>query len=262
MSVSRQFHAAIAAIQFLTRVPLPGGMNWSGADVALLREAIVYYPLVGGVIGVFTGAVVLAALLVWPPIVAVALGLIAEALLTGALHEDAVADSCDAFGGGWTRDDVLRILKDSRIGSFGALGLTLAILVRGGCLLSVPGGALIATVAASAAIGRWGCMVMKAAVSPVPGREGLAKDSDLGERLSTGRLLWGSLLMVLAVTAFAWIEPVRAALGVAAAVVGVLCWAFYVRWRIGGLTGDSLGCGCYLAQCLFLLAAIAAGGQQ
>ncbi|MFV0496105.1 adenosylcobinamide-GDP ribazoletransferase, partial [Mycobacterium sp.] len=153
MGLSRQFHAAITAVQFLTRVPLPGGMNRPDPDRTLLRAAVVYFPLVGGLVGAFAGGVVWAALHVWPPVVAVALGLMAEALLTGAFHEDAVADCCDAFGGGWTRDDVLRIMKDSRVGSFGALGLMLAVLLRGGCLLSLPTSAVVGAVAASGAVG-------------------------------------------------------------------------------------------------------------
>ncbi|VTU02494.1 cobalamin synthase : Adenosylcobinamide-GDP ribazoletransferase OS=Isosphaera pallida (strain ATCC 43644 / DSM 9630 / IS1B) GN=cobS PE=3 SV=1: CobS [Gemmataceae bacterium] len=259
MSLSRQFQAAITAVQFLTRVPLPGGMNRSHSDRTLLRAAVVYFPLVGGLIGAFTGGVVWAALLVWTPVVAVALGLLAEALLTGAFHEDAVADCCDAFGGGWTRDDVLRIMKDSRVGSFGALGLTLAVLLRGGCLLTIPAEEVAATAAASAAVGRWGILVLMASAAPVTNREGLAKD--VGERIGWRELGFGSVLAVPAVFAFAWVSPLRAAVGLVAVVVSTLAWAGYVRRRIGGVTGDCLGCGCYLGQCVFLLAATAGGGR-
>ena len=126
--------AFVTAVQFLTRVPLPGGMNRPGADPALLGHCPLFFPLVGGLVGAAAGGVLWAAAHVWPPPVAIVLALIAEALLTGAFHEDAVADACDAFGGGWTRDDVLRILKDSRVGSYGALGLGLAVALRGATL--------------------------------------------------------------------------------------------------------------------------------
>ena len=85
-------------------------------------------------IGAATGGLAWAAGHVWPPLVAALLALAVEAVLTGGFHEDAVADCCDGFGGGRSREDVLRIMKDSRIGSFGMLGLTLAILLRAGCL--------------------------------------------------------------------------------------------------------------------------------
>jgi adenosylcobinamide-GDP ribazoletransferase len=257
MTPARGWAAFVTAVQFLTRVPVPGGMHGPDADRTLLRAAVVFFPLVGGLIGAFTGGVVWAALLVWPPAVAVALGLIAEAVLTGAFHEDAVADCCDAFGGGWTRDDVLRILKDSRVGSFGALGLTLAVLLRGGCLAHVPAGELVATVAASAAVGRWAIVLLMVAVAPVTNRESLAKD--VGERVGWRELVGGSLTAVPGVVAFGWAAPLRTGVGWFAVGVATVVWAIYVRRRIGGVTGDCLGCGCYLGQCAFLLAATAGG---
>ena len=119
-----QWQAWIAAVQFLTRLPTP---RLDLSDEANRREVLgrstAYFPAVGGLIGAATGATILLAGRVWPMAVAVAVGLAFEAILTGAFHEDAVADFCDAFGGGWTRDDVLRILKDSRVGAFGAVGM-------------------------------------------------------------------------------------------------------------------------------------------
>jgi adenosylcobinamide-GDP ribazoletransferase len=258
MNVTRHWNAFVTAVQFLTRVPLPGGMNRPDPDLSLLRAAVVFFPLVGGLVGLFTGSVVWATLLLWPPAVAVILGLIAEALLTGGFHEDAVADCCDAFGGGWTREDVLRIMKDSRVGSFGALGLGLALLLRGGCLLSLPSDLLVPAVVASAAVGRWAILVLMLAVPPVPNREGLSKD--VGERIGRREVLVGSGFTLVALTAFAWSKPVAAVLGVVAVLVVTLVWGWYVRRRIGGVTGDVLGTACYLGQCVMLLAA-AGGGR-
>jgi adenosylcobinamide-GDP ribazoletransferase len=255
--IRRQFHAAINAVQFLTRVPLPGGMNRPDPDCTLLRVAVVYFPLVGGLVGAFTGLVVWAALLVWPPVIAVTFALVIEALLTGAFHEDAVADCCDAFGGGWSRDDVLRILKDSRVGSFGALGLTLAVLVRGGCMMAVPPSDIVMTMAASAAVGRWAIVLLMLVVPPVPNREGLSKD--VGTQMSGQELIAATLWTLPGVLAFGWCQPLRFVLGTLAVIVLMLAWASYVRHRIGGMTGDCLGCGCYLAQCVVLLAATARG---
>jgi adenosylcobinamide-GDP ribazoletransferase len=256
MNVARQGHAFVTAVQFLTRVPLPGGMNRPDPDRTLLHAAAAFFPLVGGLIGLITGTVIWAALHVWPPVVAVTLGLIAEALLTGGFHEDAVADCCDAFGGGWTRDDVLRIMKDSRVGSFGALGLGLALLLRGGCLMAISPGELVVTVAASAAMGRWAILLLMACVPPVPHREGLSKD--VGEQIGGQELAVGSLFVLLALAAFACLKPLAAVLGVVAVVAVTLAWGWYVRRRIGGVTGDVLGTACYLAQCVVFLAATGA----
>lgn len=256
MGVSRQLQAVVTAAQFLTRVPLPGGTNRPDPDLSLLRAAVVYFPLVGAAVGLFTGGLVWAAGHLWPVPLAVLLGLAAEARLTGGFHEDAVADCCDAFGGGWTRDDVLRILKDSRVGSFGALGLLLAVLVRAGGLAAVPAGLLVPAAVASAAAGRWAILLMMWRVPPVPHREGLSKD--VGQQLGGRELLAGTLLAVPGVGWCLWLDPVRTAAGLAAVAGWAWLWAGWVDRRLGGVTGDCLGCGCYIGQCLVLLA-VAAG---
>jgi adenosylcobinamide-GDP ribazoletransferase len=251
----KALHAFLTAVQFLTRLPVPGGMNRPGADPSLLRASVVFFPLVGGLIGLWTGFVVWAAAHVWPVPVAVLVGLMLEALLTGALHEDAVADCCDGFGGGWSQEDVLRIMKDSRIGIFGMIGLMLAVLLRAACLAAVDRSELVSVAAASAGLGRWASLVVMALVGPIGDRPGLARD--MGERLGPWQLVAGTLLTVPAVFWYAWLEPVRFACGQVGVLVGAGCWAWYVRRRLGGTTGDCLGFACYLGQLLFLLAAVA-----
>jgi adenosylcobinamide-GDP ribazoletransferase len=252
--MTNALHAFLAAIQFLTRVPVPGGMNRPGADASLLRSSAVFFPLVGGLIGLCTGCVIWAAAHVWPMLVAVVIGLVMEALLTGAFHEDAVADCCDGFGGGQSREDVLRILKDSRIGSFGMLGLTLAILLRAGCLAAIDRSDLLSVAAASAGLGRWAGLVVLAAAPPIAGRDGLARD--MGDRLGAWQVVAGTLLVVPTVALYGWLEPVRCGCGQIAVLVGACAWAWYVRRRLGGTTGDCVGFACYLGQVLFLLTVV------
>ena len=244
-------NAFLTALQILTWIPVPGGMSKPGADRSLLRGAVPFFPLVGGLIGLLTGAVIWAAASVWPMQVAVLLGLGVEALLTGAFHEDAVADCCDGFGGGWTREDVLRIMKDSRIGSFGMLGLTLAVLLRAGCLANLDRSVLIPVAAASAGLGRWAGLVVLAAAPPGEDHDGLARA--VGERLGPWQVVAGTVLAAPAVAWCSWLEPVRLVCGVAAILIGAGGWAWYVRRRLGGTTGDCLGFACYLGQVLVLL---------
>jgi adenosylcobinamide-GDP ribazoletransferase len=249
-------HAFLTAFQILTRVPVPGGMSQAGADRSLLRGAAPFFPLVGGLIGLLTGAVVWAASYVWSMPVAVLLGLGVEAILTGAFHEDAVADCCDGFGGGWAREDVLRIMKDSRIGSFGMLGLTLAFLVRAGCLAVLDRSIVVPVAAAAAGLGRWAGLLVLAAVPPVQDQDGLARA--VGERMRPWHLVAGTVLAAPAVVWYAWLEPIRLGWAAAAVLVGAGGWAWYVRWRLGGSTGDCLGFACYLGQLLVLLTVAAA----
>jgi adenosylcobinamide-GDP ribazoletransferase len=238
------------SVQFLTRLPVPGAAR--PAEPAMLRRAALLFPLVGAGIGLATAAMVWAASRVWPLPVAVVLALAGEALLTGALHEDAVADSCDAFGGGRTREDILRILKDSRVGSFGALGLTLAVLLRAATVAALPAALLVPAVVASASLGRWLMLPLMALLPPPADHSSLARD--LGSRLGARGVLVGGVLTLPGIAALAIADPWRCAAGVLGCLVALLAaWRYFAR-RLGGATGDCLGALCYAGQLVVLLA--------
>jgi adenosylcobinamide-GDP ribazoletransferase len=246
----------IAAVQFLTRLPLPTVAIGDEADRAtILARSSAYFPLVGALIGVLTGATILLAGRVWPIGLAIVIGLAFEALLTGAFHEDAVADFCDAFGGGWTRDDILRILKDSRVGTFGALGLGLALALRGGAIATLETDRLIAAVTASATLGRWAILPAMWALPPAVDRESLSRD--IGRQVGPARLLLGTVMALPGCAWLAVISPGRLAIGCAAIVVLVAWLVRYVGRRLGGMSGDCLGFLCYVSQVAVLLAAAA-----
>jgi adenosylcobinamide-GDP ribazoletransferase len=250
-----QARAFLAAVQFLTRIPVPRIGRDGDEAAAVLRRGRLYFPLVGGLVGFGTACVILAASYVWPIWLAVALGLIWEAWLTGAFHEDAVADFCDAFGGGWTREQVRDILKDSRIGSYGALGLMLVVLVRASALASLPPLELLAAGAASGALGRWLGLVVAALVPPLSDRPGLGRD--LGTHLRVWEVVLGLLIAGPTVAALGLLGPIRAAAVPVGLVLFVGWFVWYVRKRLGGVTGDCLGFACYAGQLLVLLAASA-----
>jgi len=256
-SLVRQPVSFLAAVQFLTRIPVPSRcFPTSEADSAvLLRSSVVYFPLVGALIGMVTASVILGAQQLWSIALAVLVALACEMILTGALHEDAVADFCDAFGGGWSRDDVLRILKDSRVGSFGATGLSMAILLRTAGLVALEPDQLLPATLASATLGRWVILLVMKLLAPIPNRASLARE--LGERLTWKELLIGSLLTVPGVVLWALVSPYRIAVALAALLFFVLLFVAYLRRRLGGVTGDCLGCACYLAQIIVLFAASA-----
>jgi adenosylcobinamide-GDP ribazoletransferase len=250
-----QARAFFAAVQFLTRIPVPSLYRDSDEAAAALRRAVVYFPLVGASVGLSTAGVILATSYLWSIWLAVVLGLAWEAWLTGALHEDAVADFCDGFGGGWTKEEVLDILKDSRVGSYGTIGLMLALLVRAGTLASLPGIDLLVAGAASGALGRWLGLPVRALVPAVPDRPGLARE--LGTSLAGRDVLLGLLAAVPAALAFGVLTPLRLA-AASAGIALFLCWFVpYLRRRLGGVTGDCLGFACYVGQLIVLPAASA-----
>lgn len=249
-----QYRAGLVAVQFLTRLPTPRvDLSDEAARAALLAQAPAYFPAVGALVGATTAGTVLLAGRFWPIGVAIVLGLLGEAVLTGAFHEDAVADCCDAFGGGWTREDVLRILKDSRVGAFGALGLGLAVALRGGAMAAVPADLFAAAVVASAALGRWAVLPAMWLLPPVPERASISRD--VGRAIGPGRVALGTLLAGAACLPLALLSPGRLAamLAAIAALIGLAIG--YVRRRLGGMTGDCLGGLCYAAQVVALLVA-------
>jgi adenosylcobinamide-GDP ribazoletransferase len=250
----------LLAVQFLTRVPVPLLDRLESKVVqAGLIKAVGWFPLVGTLIGSVTAAAVLGLAQIVPLAVAVILALMMEARLTGAFHEDAVADFCDAFGGGYTADDVRRIMKDSRIGSYGALGLGLAVALRAALLISLPvtGQPLLtaAAIVASACFGRLVVVAAMGLIPPVPTGTGLAKD--IGSGVNTATFLTGTICAAPALAALALMQwsGVLVAAGMALAF---LIWlrGLLIR-RIGGSTGDCLGFAAYAGQLLLLLAVVA-----
>ena len=149
----------LAAFTFLTRLPLPAPDR---VDADVLARSAVWFPLVGAVVGERRRA---RAGRCWPALaapVAAALSLMVTVLLTGAFHEDALADAADGLGGGRDRERMLEIMRDSRIGSYGAVALVLVLVARLGCLaeLTTPDGARALV----------GAHVLGAVVQPAPDR--------------------------------------------------------------------------------------------
>ncbi|WP_439534002.1 adenosylcobinamide-GDP ribazoletransferase [Polymorphobacter sp.] len=250
----------LLAVQFLTRVPVPGTGRLSAEAVrAGLVRAIGWFPLVGALVGMVTAAVALAAASIWPVPVAVLMALAVEARLTGAFHEDAVADFCDAFGGGLTAEDVRRILKDSRIGSYGAVGLGLALALRAVLLITVlqafaPMAAAVVIIA-SASFGRLVAAALMALVPPAPAGTGLAKD--IGGGVGAGVLAMALATAAPGLLPFAVMMPLPALATLLAGGVFILWFRRLLLRRIGGSTGDCLGFAAYAGQLISLLAAAA-----
>lgn len=264
----RTFRTAVA---FLTRLPVDDAGRTSGD---LLQRSTVYFPVVGALIGAGSAGVLVAAGALWPAWLAVVLALAAETWLTGGLHEDALADCCDAFGGGWTREDVQRILKDSRLGVYGTLGLLGGVLLKAGALyalverVGLPNWWLWGSVlVAAGALSRSAMVLAPAILPPVADRASLAQGFDVqtpgfSEKPGVFPLrIWGtSLAALLAVVPFAVLMPVRFVLSVAAGALAAWWLLALFRRRLGGVTGDCVGSLGYVMQVLVLLAAAARSG--
>lgn len=130
-----QLRLFFTALQFFTRLPVP---RWVGYQAEWLQQSSRYFPLVGVVVAGICSALYMAASWLLPSHVAVLLAIAAGIYLTGAFHEDGFADMCDGFGGGLTRERVLEIMKDSRVGAYGAIGIVCLLAIKATALVSLP----------------------------------------------------------------------------------------------------------------------------
>lgn len=124
-----------AALTLFTRIPL---WKWVEIPPSAYTQAVVFWPLTGWLTGAVTAGALFGLSFILPIIPALVLSLIARLLLTGALHEDGLADLCDGFGGGHDKESVLRIMKDSHIGTYGVIGLICYYLLVISLLASLP----------------------------------------------------------------------------------------------------------------------------
>ncbi len=241
--------AAAAAVTFLTRVPIGGALALDGGDVA---RGVLLFPVVGAGVGACAGGVAVLLHPSVPGLAAAGIGLGAAVLLTGAMHVDALADTVDAAGA-HSRERALEIMRDPRIGAFGASALVLDLLVKAAAvsLLLERGGAFSALVAAGAL----------ARVAPLPLAVGLPyprAEKGPGSVL-TGRVPGGMALVAVALAVGIAVAVGRetglamaGAVGVSTIVLGLV----YRRW-LGGATGDCLGAATEVGETLALVVAAA-----
>ncbi|NTV47679.1 MAG: adenosylcobinamide-GDP ribazoletransferase, partial [Chlorobiales bacterium] len=135
-----QLNILFSAIQFLTRLPVG---RWVTYDPGNLTKSVVYFPVVGALVGALAAGVIAVASLLLPPSLAVLFAMAVTVIATGAIHEDGLSDTADGLGGGYTRERMMEIMKDSRSGSFGVLGLIIASAAYLVLLPQVPKEALL-----------------------------------------------------------------------------------------------------------------------
>src|SRR4051794_11354725 len=239
-AVSAELRGVAGALSFLTRVPIG---RWIALDANDVARGGAFFPLVGAGIGVVTGG--LAHLLVHSltPTLAAVCGVAAGVLLTGALHLDGLADSFDALGG-WTREGALEIMRDHRIGTYGAAAVGIDLLAKTAAVAALTGAwkQIVCACAAARVV-----PVILSAVLPYA-RPGGGLGAVLGGRVrAVVALVFGAGICLL----LGGLVVLLVALGTAA-----LSGALAYRW-LGGITGDVLGAAAEVAELAALVAAVA-----
>ncbi len=227
----------LSAVQFLTRVPVPS----QPYEADSLARSVKYFPLVGVLIG---GSAAILHLLLAPHLSRLATSfcvMLYLVMVTGCLHEDGLGDSADGFGGGYSREQILLIMRDSRIGTYGGAALIFSLLGRVLFLSSIPLPQVVPTLIVAHMLCRWTTLPLSYFLAPARTQDG-EKIDGLGGRIawltSRGTLIGGTifsfvvallLLRTRAITPILW-----------AIAVCLLSGRFYKR-RIGGVTGDCFG---------------------
>ena len=246
-------HAFRASFTFLTRIPV-GGFPYPPKTWAWIS---IWFPLVGALLGALQA-------LVWlgldgfsdstRAIIAVTVGLI----VTGGFHEDGLSDSVDALGGAYDRENVLRILKDSRIGAFGAMALIVALMLKVSLLVELGAWAPVGLVLGQS-LSR-GLPVMQLGVQPYARRDDpQSKSRDVARSGRPQALIAALWVAALSWAGVAWGVPIGTiawALG-AMLIVGVVLGVYFQR-RVGGLTGDFMGALQQVSELGILMALVSA----
>jgi adenosylcobinamide-GDP ribazoletransferase len=242
-------HEGKVALAFLTRLPVRYRRAWADTDLA---ASVALFPAVGALIGLAgAGGYALAVWVGLPPWPAAAIALAITIWLSGGLHEDGLADFADGLGGGRTREDKLRIMRDPRIGTYGAIALVLALLLRAGALaaLAAPW-AVGAALVTAAAVSR-GVLPAVMATLPNARTDGLAAGAGRPHPLRAA-----AAVVIAALIAIVLLGPAAPA-ALLACAGGALGVAVLARRQIAGYTGDVLGAVQQIAEIGVLLGAVA-----
>jgi adenosylcobinamide-GDP ribazoletransferase len=250
----QQLRLFFTALQFFTRLPIPG---WVGFDAAWLNQASRYFPLVGVIVAIITGATYALAAWFLPAPVAVILSTAAGIYATGAFHEDGFADMCDGFGGGMTPERVLEIMKDSRIGAYGAIGTICLIALKLATLSMLPPLAAIGALFVAHPLSR---LMATSLIWRLDYARAEGKAKPLAQKMSSPEFAIAAvtaILPALAVSALGWLPWSALIAGAIAATLAMLWLARKFLRRIGGYTGDCLGAVQQVSEVMFYLCALA-----
>jgi len=236
------------ALVFFTRVPV----HIQNFQESELNHSTRYFPLVGVLVGIVACAVYWAIAHWLPTEIAVLASMAATIAFTGAFHEDGLADAADGLGGGWEKEQVLTIMQDSRLGSYGAVAMFLMLMAKFQALVHMPAGLLLVVMLAGHSLSRFAATLVIYVQVYVRGE---GKSKPLATRLSFAELLLAGIFGLAPLALLApryWLALLPVA----------LVWLWFSRKlqkRLGGYTGDCLGAMQQLTELAFYLGVFTMG---
>jgi len=263
--MKKELYIFFTALMFYTRIPCPKNIDH---HPDYLNKASRYFPLIGWIVGGISFVVFYLSTFLFSNEIAIVLSIIAGILVTGAFHEDGFADVCDGFGGGWTKEKILLIMKDSAIGAYGAIGIVLLFLLKFESLTQ------LIKMNQSSNFGIWNFNIgillffitahslsRLAAVSIVFTHEYSREDATSKSKPIAQNYTWREvvgafffgLIPLLVLSYFQW----QLFLAVIPVFVMRFFLARYFQKWIGGYTGDCLGATQQVCEVIFYLSIIA-----
>ncbi len=243
----KQLKIFLIGIQFFTRIPIDGALaRWVGFEPDWISRATRFFPLIGLLVAVLMSGCFWLAVQFTTHGVALALTLAFGVLLTGAFHEDGFADFCDGFGGGQTPERIIAIMRDSRVGAYGAIGVALLMLIKYAALWGKPFWSIVLALCFAHVASRAAAVVIMSSLPYVEatiGNKTAEQVKPVAQHLNiTDKLL--PALTLLAVGVFCVLQGVSSkslTLACALSLVAIAWMHSTLKKRLGGYTGDTLG---------------------
>ncbi len=245
----KQWKLILTAIMFYTRIPVPKNIGYSDE---ILNQSTKYFSFVGWIVGGFGALIFYLSIFIFPLTISILLSMVTTIMLTGAFHEDGFADSCDAFGGGWTKEKILEIMKDSRIGTYGTVGLIFILVTKYFTLFNVDAAQIPFVLFASHAFSRYTATGI-IFFSEYARENASSKSKPVGKKLNSTEYLisfiFGSAPLLLISYQYSYWYLL---IFITAIPVIFFLKRYFEKW-IGGYTGDALGATQQISEVVFYL---------
>ena len=251
----------LLALGFFTRIPMPSYVDFEEAE---LNHSVKYFPLIGIIVGLVGAAFFYLASLIFPQSLAVLVSMASTIYLTGAFHEDGLADSADGIGGGWQREQILTIMQDSRLGTYGTLALFFALITKYQLLVAMNVDMVLLGLICGHVLSRLSAVWLMRALPYV---KFSGKSKPLATSISTRDLWVANSFGLLPFLLFVWLMFVATFGNWMTVVLYVLLvflavgtawwwWHRMLKRKLGGYTGDTLGAMQQMAEIAFYFACL------
>lgn len=247
--IQHHFYAFLLALSFLTRIPIPINIEYSNNKQ---KSSFIYYPLVGLLIGLLQFVVIQLLMMILPLNISIILTMAFSIFLTGALHEDGLADVFDGFGGGKNRDHIITIMKDSHLGTYGILSLVFTELIIYFSLISIDKSEYLLVFILKESLTRFLMLIPMNLLDYVSNES--SKSKGLVAKLSKLELIFASLLILILLVIYFKMSYL---ISIFITFIFTLLLSYYFFKKLGGYNGDCLGATQKLSEVIFLLSVLA-----